>query len=76
MNFLIFRDFFEFIFEFKSFKTIKKLIKRGLVFAREPRGCHVARKATWQRHADPRERLRGAEVRRVCIFIFTRNLGL
>ena len=79
MNFLIFRDFLdfsEFIFEFTSFKTIKNIIKRRLFFARDPRGCDVARKATWQSHADPRERLRGAEVTRVCIFIFTRNIGL
>ena len=25
-----------------------------IYFARAPRGCDVARKATWQRHADPR----------------------
>ena len=35
MNFLIFRDFSEFIFEFKSFKKIKKRIKRGFIFARD-----------------------------------------
>ena len=28
------------------------------------RGCDMACKATWQRHADPREQLRGAEVAR------------
>ena len=33
---------------------------------RVPRGCDVARKATWQSHAGPRERLRGAEVTRGC----------
>ena len=43
---------------------------------RDPRGCDVACKATGQSHADPRERLRGEEVTRVCIFIFTRNIGL
>ena len=32
----------------------KKITKRGLYFARDPHGCDVARKATWQRHADPR----------------------
>ena len=48
----------------------------GLFFTRDPRGCNVARKAMWQSHADPHERLRGAEVTRVCIFIFTPNIGL
>ena len=43
----------------------------GYVFAGDPRGCDVALRATWQSHADPRERLRGADV--TCIFIFTRN---
>ena len=76
MNFLIFRDFSKFILDFKSIKNNKKLTKRGLFFARDSRGCDVARKTTWQSHADPRERLRGAEVTRVCIFIFTRNIGL
>ena len=68
MNFLIFRDFPEFIFEFKSFKKIKKRIKRGLVFARDPCECDVARKATWQSHADPRKRLRGADV--TCAYLY------
>ena len=40
------------------------MIKRGLIFARVPRGYNMARKATWQSHAGPRERLRGAEVTR------------
>ena len=40
------------------------MIKRGMIFARVPRGCDVARKATWMSHAGPRERLRGAEVAR------------
>ena len=31
---------------------------------RVPRGCDVARNATWQSHASPREHLRGAEVTR------------
>ena len=60
MIFTIFRDFsgfFRFYFRFKTFKIIKKMIKRGMIFARVPRGCDVARKATWQR-------LRGAEVTR------------
>ena len=69
MNFLIFRvfiEFSEFIFDLNILKTIKKLLKRGLIFVRVPRGCDVARKATWQSHAGPRERLRGAEVTRGC----------
>ena len=41
--------FFLFYFRFLIIK-IKK-IKKG---ARDPRGCDVARKAKWQRHADPR----------------------
>ena len=73
-NFLgIFMDFSGFILDFKSIKTIK-INKKGLFFVRDPRGCDVARKATWQNQVDPRERLRGAEVTRVCIF--TRNIGL
>ena len=50
-EFPIFRDFLdfsEFIFEFKSFKTIKKRIKRGLFL----HGTHM--KVTW--HARPRGR--------------------
>ena len=30
----------------------------------DPRGCNVARKATWQSHASPCERLHGVEVAR------------
>ena len=30
----------------------------------DPGGCDMARKATWQHHADPRERLRSAAVAR------------
>ena len=71
MNFLIFRDFFEFIFDFKSIKKIKIKAKMSLFFAQDPRGCDVARKATWQSHADPRKRLRGAEVT-CALFIFNR----
>ena len=48
MNFLIFRDFSEFIFEFKSFKTIKKKNKKGVYFL----AGHVD--ATWP--ARPRGR--------------------
>ena len=42
-------------------KKIKKLV-RGL------RGCDVARRATWQRHADPAQRLRGATYIRIFIY--------
>ena len=77
MNFPIFRDFSRFFWNFpnlflifKEFKTIKKRAKRGLIFARVPRGCDVARKATWQSHAGPRESLCDAEVTRRRIFIF------
>ena len=53
MNFLIFRDFYEFIFDFsKNLKRLKKG-KKGLFFTRVSRGCDVARKATWQSHAAP-----------------------
>ena len=37
----------------------------GYFIARDPRGCNVARKATWQRHASPCKRLRGSEVARM-----------
>ena len=70
MNFLIFWDFSEFILEFKSLKVIKKLIKRGVLFARDPCGCDMARKATWQSHTNPHERLHGAEVTHVHIYIY------
>ena len=73
MNFLILRDFLEFsefIFDFKSIKTMKKIIKRGLLIARDPRGCDVARKATWQSHTNPRECLHGVEMTHVHIYIY------
>ena len=60
----IFLKFSKFIFDLNLLKTIKKMIKRGFIFTRDPRGCDVARKATWQSHAGPRERMRGAEVTR------------
>ena len=41
----------------------KKKLKKG---ARDPRGCDVARKATWQRHVDPRN----AYVARIYYIIF------
>ena len=50
MNFLIFLgifpDFSELIFDFQMLKTIKKG-QKGFIFARDPRGCDVAHKATW-----------------------------
>ena len=53
-NFLgFFWIFSDFIFDFKPFLN-KQKIKIGLILARAPRGCDVSRKATWQRHADPR----------------------
>ena len=57
MNFLIFRDFSGFfwinfaIFNVKNDLKIKQ--KVGIILA-GPRGCDVACKATWQRHAGPR----------------------
>ena len=41
---------------FKNKKLNKKNIKK---WAQGLRGCDVARKATWQRHADPRNAPRG-----------------
>ena len=49
--FWIFPDFFDLNFYLKRKKKILKMIKNG---PRGPRGCDVARKATWQRHADQR----------------------
>ena len=61
MIFRIFRDFFgffriflDFIYDLNSFKINTKIIKKIWILARAPRGCDVARKARWQRHADPR----------------------
>ena len=61
MIFTTFRDFSEFfltfndfIFYLNRFKINKNNKKKYLFCARGPRGCDVARKATWQRHADPR----------------------
>ena len=55
---MIFSDFFafflDFIYDENSFKINKKIIKIFWILARAPRGCDVARKATWQRYADPR----------------------
>ena len=49
--FWIFPDFSDLNFYLKTKKILKIIIKRG---PRGPRGWDVARKATWQRHADPR----------------------
>ena len=57
MIFIIFRDFsgfFQFNFQFKTFKIINNLTKMCLLFARAPRGCDVALRATWQRHTGSR----------------------
>ena len=54
MNFLIFRDFPDFselILRFLMIKIIKIKAKMGFIIVRDPSGCDVARKATWQRHA-------------------------
>ena len=40
---------------------------------RGPRGCDVARKATWQRHADPAQRLRGAIYTYIFIYLLSIN---
>ena len=68
-EFSIFRDFFRIfktvfliLFSILIIKINKKL-KKGV---RGPRGCYVARKATWQRHADPRS----AYVARIYIVLF------
>ena len=39
-----------------------KISKKGVYIRVGPRGCDVALRATWQCHAGPRERLRGADV--------------
>ena len=58
MNFLflgIFSGFFWLILPFlNDKKMIQNTTKKGGIFARVPRGCEVARKATWQRHTGPR----------------------
>ena len=56
-DFYNFRDFFWIFPNFSDLnfylKTLKINIKK-VKSARGPRGCDVARKATWQSHADPR----------------------
>ena len=79
MNFLIFRDFSGFFLNYFRFLMIKselKRLKRGYIFTRDPRGCDVALRATWQRHAGPRECLHGAEVTRDIIYIYSYYIGL
>ena len=52
----ILRDFFWiFLINFTIFNIKNDLNKgkKGDISARDPRGCDVARKATWQRHAGP-----------------------
>ena len=48
-DFYNFRDFFRFNFDLNKIKMNKK----GAKSARVPRGCDMARKATWQSHANP-----------------------
>ena len=53
MIFTIFRDFSDFIFDLKRLKINKKW-QKVVYFRAGPRGCDVALRATWQRHAGPR----------------------
>ena len=57
MIFTIFRDFFwifsDFIFDLKRLKINKKW-QKAVYFRTGPRGCDVALRPTWQRHAGPR----------------------
>ena len=53
-NFRDFSGFFLILFSILKPFLNKQKIKIGLILSRAPRGCDVARKATWQRHADPR----------------------
>ena len=65
MIFTIFRDFSDFIFDLKTLKIIKEMIKRGSFL----RGSHVD--ATW--HAGPRcsaTRAHAAPTRRTFIIIY------
>ena len=36
--------------------------KKAFISVRDPRGCDVARKATWQRHAGPHGDLTNADI--------------
>ena len=56
-EFYILRDFFWIFLITFTILNIKNDLnkgKKGDISARDPRGCDVARKATWQRHAGPR----------------------
>ena len=54
-NFQGFFRIFLLLFSIENhFEKNKKNKKRGLDFAGVPRGCDVALRATWQRHAGPR----------------------
>ena len=57
-DFYNFRDFLWIFPDFSNLnfyiKTLKINIKKRVKRVRGPRGCDVARKATWQSHADPR----------------------
>ena len=56
-EFYIFRDFFWIFlinFTILNIKNNLNKSKKGDTPAWDPRGCDVARKATWQRHAGPR----------------------
>ena len=51
MIFTTFRDFSEFFLIFNDFIFyLNRFEKKKIVCAQNPRGCDVARKATWQRH--------------------------
>ena len=72
MNFQdFFKCFWNLFFIFTDFNSFK-MAKMGVNFPHEqradvawdPRGCDMARKAMWQRHEDPRERLCGTNVAR------------
>ena len=56
-EFSIFRDFFWiFLINFMilNIKNDLNKGKKGDISVRDPHGCDVARKATWQRHTGPR----------------------
>ena len=56
-EFYIFWDFSGFFLINFTILNNKKYLKKGkkdIYFARDPRGCDVACKAKWQRHAGPR----------------------
>ena len=55
-EFSIFRDFFWIFLNLFRFLNDKNELKKGkkrFYFRAGPRGCDVACKATWQRHAGP-----------------------